>query len=75
MSAAEFTQLIPMIKYGLLGLSPPIAWFLLRTRMAHTLAMVVRVATWDWLLRRKGVSMNARRKLIAEAAKRDLEAS
>ena len=75
MPAPEFTQLIPIIKYGLLGLSPPIAWFLLRTRIAHTLAMVVRVATWDWLLRRKGVPVNTRRELIAEAAKRDLESS
>lgn len=76
MSAAELSQLTLLIKdYGCVALLPPVVWFLLRTRVARTAAAIIRVTAWDWLLRRKGVPANARRKLIADAAKRDLESS
>lgn len=75
MSAAEFAQLVLAIKYGLVALSPPIVWYLLRTRIARTFATIVRVVAWDWLLRRRGVSADTRRKLIVDAANRDLESS
>jgi hypothetical protein len=76
MSAGELSQLALLVKdYGCVALVPPVVWFLLRTRVARTAAAVIRVTTCDWLLRRKGVSASARRKLIADAAKRDLESS
>lgn len=73
MPAVEFAQLALVIKYGWLALFPPIVWFLLRTRIARTIATIIRVSAWDRLLRRKGVPVRTRRKLIADAAKRDLE--
>lgn len=41
-------------------------WLLLRSR-------IVRTAAWVWLLRRQGVPEVKRRKLITEAAQRDLD--
>ncbi len=75
MSAAELAELALAFKYGWIALLPPIVWFLLRTRIARTTAVMIRVAAWDWLLSRKGVPVSTRRKLIADAAKRDLESS
>lgn len=73
MSAVEFAQLALVIKYGWLALFPPVVWFLLRTRIARTIATIIRVTAWDWLLSRKNVPVGTRRKLFADAAQRDLE--
>ncbi len=73
MSAVEFAQLALVIKYGWLALFLPVVWFLLRTRIARTIGTIIRVSAWDRLLSRKGVPVRTRHKLIADAAKRDLE--
>ncbi|MGH3697673.1 MAG: hypothetical protein ACRDRX_27455 [Pseudonocardiaceae bacterium] len=73
MSTVEFEQFALVIEYGWLALFPPVVWFVLRTRIARTIAMIIRVSAWDQLLRRKGVPVRTRRALIADAAKRDLE--
>lgn len=74
MPAVEFTQTLA-VQYGWIALLPPVVWFLLRTRIARTAAMIIRVTAWDWLLSRKGVPARTRHQLIADAAKRDLESS
>jgi hypothetical protein len=74
MSAAEVAQVARAIgEHAWLTPLIPVVWFMLRTRMARAGAQVIRVATWDWPLRLKGVPDDDRRKLIADAAQRDLE--
>ena len=76
MSVTEVTQLALAIRdYAQLAPLILIIWLLKRTKIARTAVRIIRVAAWDWLLRRKGVSESTRRKLIAEAAQRDLESS
>lgn len=41
-------------------------WWVLRTR-------IVRTAAWSWFLHRQGVAKTERRKLITDAAQRDLD--
>jgi hypothetical protein len=74
MSAAEVAQAARAIgEHAWLTPLIPVVWFMLRTRMARTGAQIIRVATWDWLLRLKGVPASTRRTLLSDAARRDLE--
>ena len=76
MSMTEFAQLTWLIRdYAWLAPLLPLVWFLQRTCIARTAAKIIRVAAWDWLMKAKGVPMSTRRKLIADAARRDLESS
>lgn len=75
MAALAFPQVTLVVQYGWVALLPPVVWFLARTRIIRTAATIIRVTAWDCLLRRRGVPISTRRKLIAEAAQRDLESS
>jgi hypothetical protein len=75
MSTTEFTQLAWVIRdYAWLAPLLPAVWFPQRTGIART-ARIIRVTAWDWLMKAKGVLESTRRKLIADAARRDLESS
>jgi hypothetical protein len=71
MSTAEIARVL--IEHAWLAPLVPAVWFVLRTRIARTAAWMLRVSAWDWLLRLKGVPDDDRRKLISDAAQRDLE--
>lgn len=74
MPAVECTQTLA-VQYGWIAVLPPVFWFVLRTRIARTVSMIIRATAWDWLLSRKGIPAPTRHELIADAAKRDLESS
>lgn len=74
MSAAEIAQIaLAISEHAWLAPLVPVVWFVLWTRTARTAAWIIRVFAWDWLLGLKGVSEDTRRRLIADAAQRDLE--
>lgn len=74
MSTTEVAHLALAIKdYAWLAPLLPVVWFLQRTHTFRTVAKIIRVVAWDWLLRLKGVPESTRRKLIADAARRDIE--
>jgi hypothetical protein len=71
MWAAEVARAIG--EHAWLAPLPLAVWFMQRTRIARTAAWILRVSAWDALLRFKGVPEDERRRLVADAAQRDLE--
>lgn len=62
-----------IFEYAWLAPLAPAIWVLLRTRITSTVAKIIRVSAWDWLLCLKGVPDDERHRLISDAARQDLK--
>ncbi len=71
MLAAQLAQALSEHAWPLTSVA---VWLMLRTS-ARTAAQLIRATAWNWLLRCQGVPEDERRKLITDAAQRDLKSS
>ena len=71
MSTAQVVQ--ALIERAWLAPLIPIVWLVLK--LTRTAARILRARAWDRVLQGNGVSEDERRKLITDAAQRDLKSS
>ncbi len=71
MSTAQVVQ--ALLERAWLAPLIPVTWLVLK--LTRTGARILRARAWDRILRGNGVSEDQRRKLITDAAQRDLKSS